>query len=151
MKVLTAFLLFATFFICSSAGLKCYEYKIGLLRFMNTSEPSVQVCQGNYWSDYYDYGLHDPTVCATVTFKNGEIPNKECGDAEFCTEKGCIGTSYCKELGTFEHHHPGWSDVKAAVSCCEEDLCNVDSSAKTCKNINSLFYAIILILLCFIN
>ena len=152
----TAFLISIAFSICSSHGLKCYEYKLNSPRF-TSSEPIVQDCDPyNYGYENYDYSIHQ---CATVTFKNYEDPDVNCGDEEFCTERGCISTSFCNELGTpHENNHPGRRNVNVPMTCCESDLCNIEapdkdfiSSAKTFNKTSSLFCIIIFIVVNFIS
>ena len=146
-----ACLLFIAFFICSSHGLKCYEYKLGNSRF-TSPEPIVEDCNAG---SYYGYGSY---YCATVTFKNGDDPSVDCGGAEFCTERGCLSSWQCEELGTpHENNHPG-RYVNGTMTCCEENLCNIEfpqkdfaSSAKTFNKTYSLFVIIIFIVFNFIS
>ena len=149
-----ACLLFIAFFICSSHGLKCYDYKLNNPRF-TSSEPAVSVCN-SYPGGYGDYSVY----CATITFKNGDDPFVDCGDAEFCTERGCIDSSFCKQLGTpHDNKHPGRiNDVNVTMTCCDEDLCNIEalqkdfvSSAKTFNNTHLLFFIIIFVVFNFIS
>ena len=93
---------------------------------------------------------HESTACATITYKNGEVPYRDCGDEEFCTEKGCIGAGYCTQMGKSLHHYPGRPAVKVTMDCCDYDLCNDDSSAPTSYN-NSLSSIIALFVFCFCN
>ena len=123
-----AFLLFIAFFICSSHGLKCYEYKLENPKGSTSSEPAVKDCNTDYFGDYYDYGNR---YCATVTYKNGVNPYDDCGDAEFCTERGCVSPRDCKELGNpHENYHPDIIGVKVTMTCCDEDLCNIEAPQK---------------------
>ena len=138
-----AFSLFIAFFICNSHGLKCYDYKVNSPGRITSSELAVDDCN-SYPGDYGSYGGYGGYLvyCGTITFKNGEIKNKDCGDAEFCTERGCIDSSHCKHIGTFEHNYPN-TNFKVTMTCCEEDLCNIESSAQTFNYTNSVFCIII--------
>ena len=128
--------------------MKCYDYKLNSPGRISSSLPAVHVCNsspgtyGGYggYGDYYNYGDNDhgSVYCATITFKNGEDPDAGCGGAEFCTERGCISSSFCKQLGTHEHTYPMRSHVKVTMTCCEGDLCNIESSAQTFNYTNSV-------------
>ena len=69
--------------------------------------------------------------CATATIRNGEIPGYTCGDDKFCKTKSCSNSVHCTKPGTFERDYAGLNNVKYTVTCCDTDLCNVGSSAKT--------------------
>ena len=127
-----AFLLFIAFFICSSYGLKCYEYKLDNPR-STYSEPTVEDCNADSFDngkfDHYYFG-NGSYYCATVTYKNGDNPFVDCGGAEFCTERGCISDWKCIRLGTPHNNiHPGYfiNNVNVTMTCCEKDLCNIES------------------------
>ena len=67
--------------------------------------------------------------CATATWITGEVPYLTCGDQEFCTLTGCSGSMYCKKPGDFVHDFPGLNNVILIITCCDTDLCNIESSA----------------------
>ena len=86
--------------------------------------------------------------CETSTFKNGEITDYTCGYDEFCTSKSCYDSVHCTKPWTFEHDYPGLNNVKFTITCCDTDLCNVQSSAKNLYEISfsSLFYMCVLVI-----
>ena len=140
MNICIAFLFFTAFLLFySSNGLECYKHRVNDPRY-NSSEPNIEVCSVYHGSAYTDF-------CATITFKNGEIPDRECGDEEFCTEKGCTSSYYCKEEGTFEQDFPGIENVKFTIACCQEDLCNVENETteSTACKINSSYLVCIFV------
>ena len=118
---------------------------------------SVSKCYEANNLDYYssnltieECALPNSDFCAIATWKNGEVPHERCGVEEICISKGCFGDRYCKKPGTFEHDFPGYSNVKFKITCCDTDLCNIESSAKTLYkfSFSSLFYMCILVYFC---
>ena len=133
MKFLVVLMFCSSCLLASCAGLKCYRASnLDFYLFNLTIEECI--------SDFSD-------VCATSTSRNGEVSYRTCGDEEFCTAKGCIDSRFCTKPGTYEHGYPGHQNVKFTITCCDADLCNVESSAKTLNRIcfNSLFYMCVLV------
>ena len=136
MRYLLILIICSSYLLVSCAVSKCYESSNLELSSPNLT---IQECKKPH-----------NAFCAVGTFKNGKDPWSTCGDDEFCISKGCSDTRYCPKSGTFEHDLPGSSNVKFTITCCETDLCNVESnvetdvesSAKTlCRiSFSSLFY-----------
>ena len=82
-----------------------------------------------------------------LTYKNEELPYPTCGNEEICIARGCADTKYCPKPGTFEKDFPGLSNVKVTVTCCDTDLCNIESIAKISyeKSFSFLFYICIFV------
>ena len=128
MRVLLVIIFISNYLLVSYAVSKCYEARSVELYSTNLT---IEDCHPDY-----------SKFCATATIKNGEVYDYNCGDEEFCMSKGCTDTKYCTEPGIFEHNYPGYSNVKFTITCCDTDLCNVESSAKTLYKISfsCLFY-----------
>ena len=128
MRLLLVLTFCLNYFLNSCAVSKCYEYSNIDLYLSNLT---IRECD-KYYSDF----------CAISKVKNGVVPKYNCGDDEFCTSKGCYGSTYCTKPGTFEHNYPGLSNVKFTITCCDTDLCNVESSATALYKCSSscLFY-----------
>ena len=121
MKFLLIFTVCVSYFLVSCAGLRCYEAN-NIDHY--SSNATIEECT-------------EPTVfCATVTFRNGQVPWNTCGDEEFCASSACYNYEFCKEPGTFEHDYPRLENVKVTITCCDTDLCNGESSAKTSNRIS---------------
>ena len=134
MKYLIILTFCLSYLLVNCAVSKCYE---GNNLDFNSLNLTIKECD-TYYHDF----------CAIVTSRNGEIPHRTCGDDEICIAKGCIDTTLCTKPGTYEHDYTGLSDVKFTVTCCDTDLCNVESSAKFFIKISfsSLFYMCVLVL-----
>ena len=115
---------------------------------------TVSKCYEASNMDWYPYNstienckIPKNAFCGTATYKNGEIPWNTCGDEEICYLKECYDTKYCTKPGTFEHDYHGLDNVTFTVTCCDTDLCNIESSAKILNNdiFSSLFYMCVLV------
>ena len=128
MKFLPVFTFFFSYLLVSCAGLKCYQDS-------NIDSYSSNVFIEDCDTDFIDF-------CGTSTFKNGESPDYTCGDDEFCTSKGCYDSMHCSNTGTYDYDYPELSDVKLTITCCDTDLCNMESSAQTLyrNSFSCLFY-----------
>ena len=128
MKFLLILTFCSSYFFVTCAVSKCYHANnIDLYSSNLTNEE----CKPPY-SDF----------CGTSTWKNGDVPWGTCGDDEYCTSKGCCSSMHCTKPGTYGHDYPGLSNVKYTVTCCDTNLCNVQSTAKTLYEISfsCLFY-----------
>ena len=127
MKFLRILIIFKSYLLVNCAGLKCYHAS-NIDSFPNST---IKDCEKPY-----------DAFCATAAFRNGEVPGFTCGDDEFCYSKSCADSIYCTKRGTWKHDYPGLSNVKYTLTCCDTDLCNVESSAKTLyrTSFNFVFY-----------
>ena len=121
---------------------------------------TVSKCYEASNMDWYPYNstienckTPNNVFCGTATYKNGEIPWNTCGDEEICYFKHCYDTKYCTKPGTYEHDYRGLDNVTFTVTCCDTDLCNVESSAKTLyiPSLSCLFYISVFIYLYFVT
>ena len=128
MRCLLVLIFCSSYFSFSCGVSKCYDFTN---TYFHSSNLTIEECP----PEYMDF-------CATVTVRNGEIPDFTCGDEEFCTSKECLDSLHCTEPGTFELDYPGLSTVKFTITCCDTDLCNVESTAKNLyrTTFSSLFY-----------
>ena len=117
MRCLLIITIFTSYSIVSCAVSKCYQASNIEIYSSNST---IEYCK----PPYLDF-------CGTATWKNGEVPWNTCGNDEFCTTKRYADNMFCKKPGTFEHDFPGLNNVKLTVTCCDSDMCNVESSAKT--------------------
>ena len=122
------------FFIC--AGLKC---QLSSNRDVYLQNSTIEEC-------WYPHNA----FCATATFKNGIVPHLSCGDDEICTTKTCSDSNYCY-LETYDYEI--YPETIITVTCCDTDLCNVESSAKTFYRtcFSSLFYISVFYYLYFVT
>ena len=142
MKLLVVFSTFLVYFFSISVGLECYKYNNFLLNEGIEREPHVKVCKGRN-SDF----------CYAAAMKKSDTPFVECDHDEFCIEQGCIDDEFCNETGTFERGYPGLENKTFTISCCEEDLCNLDTPANASSKtgFNVLLYTVIFYLFVFIR
>ena len=122
MKILLIVTFCSTYLFVSCAVSKCY---LANNLDLYPSNLTVEECKPQWLN--WDF-------CATATWKNGEDPDLTCEDEVFCTN--CSDSTYCKKPGEFVHDYPGLSNVKITVTCCDTDLCNVETSAKTLYRIS---------------
>ena len=126
MRYLLILIICSSYLLVNCAVSKCYDFSEIEYDYSNLT---IKECKPPY-TDF----------CATITVRNGEIPYFTCGDKEFCISKGCYST-YCPTSGTYDLDYSGLSDVKFTVTCCDTDLCNVESSAENAfKNCFSTLY-----------
>ena len=50
--------------------------------------------------------------------------------------------NYCTKTGTYKRNYLGSSNMEITVTCCDTNLCNVESSAKILYGINSSYLSI---------
>ena len=125
MRLLLILTYFTSYLLVSCAVSKCYESSN--IDFYS-SNLTIEECT----PPFMDF-------CATATIKNGDVSDFTCGVEEFCMSKRCSNSMHCTEPGTFERDYPGLSEVKFTVTCCDTDLCNVESSAKTLYRTSFIF------------
>ena len=111
MKYLVVFSAFLVYFTCLCTVQKCYNYEVNDT-IPDKSQPEIETCECPY-----------NAFCASVTFKNAEVPYETCGDDEYCTELSCVSDLYCIEPGTYQHDYPGLRNVRFSMTCCHTNLC----------------------------
>ena len=116
------------------ACIVCFIRNLATLNYYhcNDLDPDYPYCSSKQTVEVCDERL---TFCATYDFSDQDKRYTGCGN-ESCIEKGCAGSRFCKEPGTFGEdgsYQKLYSHGKFTVECCKGDLCNTFSSAYVCK------------------
>ena len=130
MKTLILFLVYFCLLFSDSSSLQCYTGNLTNLSNISCSEYS--------------------SFCAIYKYRSGTFDT--CNE-QICKEMDCTDNAICKEPGiSYQREIYG---MKYEMSCCEEDLCNLERFESAAPDMNSInlrfvFFLIVLIVLLFL-